>query len=84
MSGRVQGVFFRSSTAERATALSLRGYAENRSDGTVLVLAAGSANSLAALIGWLQKGPPMARVDRVDVETIDPAGVEWPEVFLQM
>ncbi len=81
--GRVQGVFFRASAAERAIALSLRGYAENRPDGSVLVLAAGSAGALADLIAWLHKGPPMARVDEVEVESIDPASVEWPVGFLQ-
>ena len=51
--GRVQGVYFRASTAERAIALSLCGRAENLRDGSVLVLAAGSQASLAQLIAWL-------------------------------
>lgn len=83
ISGRVQGVYFRASAAERAIALSLRGYAQNRPDGSVLVLAAGSPEALAKLIAWLQKGPPMARVDKVEVESIDPASVEWPAGFRQ-
>ncbi|MEX0898657.1 MAG: acylphosphatase [Steroidobacteraceae bacterium] len=82
VSGRVQGVFFRASTAERAIALSLRGYAENRADGTVLVLAAGSTRSLESLVDWLHKGPPMARVQAVEAEPIDPASIEWPPGFL--
>ncbi len=61
--GRVQGVWFRASTAERATALGLRGRAENRPDGSVLVHAAGAPAALDALIAWLHVGPPMARVD---------------------
>jgi acylphosphatase len=81
--GRVQGVFFRASTAERAKALSLRGYAENRPDGTVLVLAAGPAAALDALVEWLHRGPPLARVDAVESESIDPADVDWPAGFLQ-
>ena len=80
--GRVQGVWFRASTAERATALGLRGLAENCPDGTVLVHAAGSSPALAALLEWLHTGPPMARVDAVEVEIIDPASREWPEGFL--
>jgi acylphosphatase len=79
--GRVQGVYFRASTAERAIALSLVGSAENCADGSVRVLAAGSAAALAELAAWLQTGPPMARVDRVEVEEIDPASVNWPQGF---
>lgn len=81
VSGRVQGVYFRASTAERANALSLRGFAENRSDGTVLVLAAGETAALAELIAWLHRGPPMARVESVEVESIEPASLEWPAGF---
>ncbi len=79
--GRVQGVWFRASAAERATALGLRGRAENRPDGSVLVHAAGSPESLDALVAWLRQGPPMARVDAVEVEVIDAATVEWPDGF---
>jgi acylphosphatase len=81
--GRVQGVWFRASTAERATALGLCGRAENRPDGSVLVHAAGEAAALENLVAWLRKGPPMARVDAVEVEAIDPASREWPETFLE-
>ena len=81
--GRVQGVFFRASTAERALALGLRGLAENRPDGTVLVHAAGAQHELEMLVDWLHRGPPMARVDAVEVEVIEPASLEWPEGFLE-
>lgn len=81
--GRVQGVWFRASAAERATALGLRGRAENRPDGSVLVVAAGDPAALERLVEWLHEGPPMARVDAVEVEAIDPASREWPEGFLQ-
>jgi acylphosphatase len=80
--GRVQGVWFRASTAERAVALGLRGSAENRPDGSVLVHAAGDAAALDALVEWLRRGPPMARVDAVEVEAIEPESRQWPEGFL--
>lgn len=80
--GRVQGVWFRASTAERATALGLRGRAENCPDGSVQVHAAGALAALEALIAWLHVGPPMARVDAVEVEVIDSASRQWPEGFL--
>ena len=81
--GRVQGVYFRASTAARATELGLRGYAENRPDGSVLVLAAGPAASLDALTHWLRHGPPLARVDSLDSTMIDTASLTWPIGFEQ-
>jgi len=76
-------VYFRASTAERAIALSLRGTAENCADGTVLVLAAGDSVALAELVAWLHRGPPMARVESVEIESIEPDAFEWPAGFQQ-
>jgi acylphosphatase len=83
VSGRVQGVYFRASTAERAIALSLRGFAENHADGTVVVIAAGGPAELEELIAWLHRGPPMARVESVEVESIEPDAFAWPAGFQQ-
>ena len=63
VSGKVQGVWFRAATCERALALGLRGHARNRADGTVEVLAAGDAAALDSLAQWLHVGPPLARVE---------------------
>lgn len=65
VSGRVQGVFYRASTRERAMALGLCGYAKNRADGSVEVLAIGSASSIEALERWLWQGPSAAHVEQV-------------------
>lgn len=66
VSGKVQGVFFRASTRERALDLRLSGRATNLPDGRVEVIAEGEAAALDALEAWLQHGPPMAHVDRVE------------------
>jgi acylphosphatase len=66
VSGRVQGVFFRASTRERALKLGLRGHAVNLPDGRVEVVAAGDAEALEALAAWLEIGPRMAKVERVE------------------
>jgi len=79
--GRVQGVYFRASTAERARALALRGHAQNEPDGSVLVFAAGDGRALEQLTAWLHAGPPMARVTAVQVEVIDPETMDWPPGF---
>jgi acylphosphatase len=66
VTGRVQGVFFRASTRERALKLGLRGHAKNLADGRVEVLAEGDASAIDALERWLHIGPPMARVESVE------------------
>lgn len=68
--GRVQGVFFRASTRERALQLGIAGHAKNRGDGSVEVVAAGSAMALDELDGWLHHGPPAAHVDYVRREAL--------------
>lgn len=65
ISGRVQGVFFRASTAREAEALGVRGWARNLPDGRVEVLALGPPGPVGQLGDWLRRGPPPARVDSV-------------------
>jgi len=71
VSGRVQGVFYRASTRERAQQLGCRGYARNLADGRVEVLAVGEPAAVDALIEWLWRGPPAAHVQ--DVQCTDVA-----------
>jgi acylphosphatase len=68
--GRVQGVGFRIFVQEKARALGLTGYARNRyaPQRHVEVVAEGPRPALEALLGHLQQGPPLARVERVDVQ----------------
>ena len=67
VSGRVQGVFFRASTAREAKKLGLTGHAINLPDGRVEVLACGSAAALDNLAAWLAHGPPAAKVLGVEM-----------------
>lgn len=69
--GRVQGVFFRQSTAERARALGVSGWIRNRADGQVEGVAAGAAEALQQFHAWLQQGPPAARVEAVEWRAAD-------------
>lgn len=64
--GRVQGVLFRESTRRAALPLGITGHAKNMEDGSVQVLACGEPGALNQLAEWLNQGPPMARVDRVE------------------
>jgi len=65
--GRVQGVFYRASAAERAQALGLSGWVRNRADGSVELVAAGEPRAIETLAAWLWEGPPSARVTAVTV-----------------
>jgi acylphosphatase len=64
--GRVQGVWFRDSTRQEAQRLGVSGWARNEPDGRVEVLAEGPAEKVRSLIDWCHRGPPLARVDRVE------------------
>jgi acylphosphatase len=68
VSGRVQGVFFRASTRERAQALGLTGWARNLPDGRVEVLACGDQESLDEFRAWLREGPSQAQVEGIEEE----------------
>ena len=69
--GRVQGVWFRESTRREAAKLGITGYAENKPDGSVEVLACGDSAALSRLADWLGVGPPAARVTRVETGAAD-------------
>lgn len=66
--GQVQGVFYRAWSAEAARALGLRGWVRNRSEGWVEMLVAGEEAAVRRLIESCRRGPPAARVERIDVE----------------
>jgi acylphosphatase len=66
--GRVQGVFYRVSCAERARELGLSGWVRNGPDGDVEAAFEGDEAAVTAMLAWCRDGPPSARVDRLDVE----------------
>lgn len=77
VSGRVQGVFFRKYTQQKALSLGIVGEARNMPDGSVQVIAYASGHAIDKLENWLWQGSPMAKVSRVErhddlpVETSD-------------
>ena len=76
VSGRVQGVSYRASTASEARRLGVVGWVRNRSDGTVELEVEGAAERVAKLLAWCEVGPPAARVERVAVEDVVARGDE--------
>jgi acylphosphatase len=71
--GRVQGVGFREWTRRTAERIGLVGSVRNRPDGSVEVQASGTEDALGRLEAMLEKGPPLARVDRVERLSPEPA-----------
>lgn len=66
VSGKVQGVRFRSYLEESATTLKLCGYVRNLPDGTVEVCVQGDPDTLKEFIEYINEGSLRARVDGVD------------------
>jgi acylphosphatase len=74
VTGRVQGVFFRSWTQEQARALGVRGWIRNCPDGRVEAHVEGDEQAVEQIIEKMRSGPPSAQVEHVriwDVETFD-------------
>jgi acylphosphatase len=71
ITGRVQGVFYRASSQEKARSLGLTGWAKNLPDGRVEVLACGEDRQLKELESWLWQGPNHASVGEVVTEIIE-------------
>jgi acylphosphatase len=66
--GRVQGVGFRAFVVDNGLALGVTGWARNRWDGSVEVVAEGTRNNLNALLTALRRGPRMSNVTEVEQE----------------
>jgi acylphosphatase len=66
--GEVQGVGFRAWVARKASKLGLAGYVENRPEGYLLIVVEGDRDRVEQLLEECRRGPPLARVERVDVE----------------
>lgn len=68
ISGRVQGVGFRAAMAQEARRLGVTGWVRNLADGRVEAMIEGDPERLAAMLEWARHGPPLAFVERVEVE----------------
>jgi len=68
VSGRVQGVFFRDHTQRWGRSLGLTGWVRNLEVGQVEAVAEGEMENIESFISQLEEGPPMASVEKVDVD----------------
>lgn len=65
--GRVQRVFFRSSTRREALRLGVAGWVRNLSDGRVEALFEGDSNKVNEMIEFCKNGPSSAIVEKIEV-----------------
>ncbi|MBS9524387.1 acylphosphatase [Litoribacter ruber] len=66
--GKVQGVFFRKSTQEKARELDVSGWVKNEPDGSVLAELEGHRHAVMAMEAWLKQGPEKAEVDNLIIQ----------------
>jgi len=78
--GRVQGVFFRDSTRERARAHGVSGWVSNRADGAVEAVLEGPRDAVERVLRFLATGPPRAQVGEVEISEEKPMGLSGFEV----
>jgi len=84
ISGRVQGVFYRETTRQRAEKLQLTGYAKNLTDGRVEVFVCGSEISVNALCEWLWTGSEYSSVTDVLCQESDLNELEQSNQFVTL
>ncbi|HEY6584980.1 MAG TPA: acylphosphatase [Gaiellaceae bacterium] len=74
VTGRVQGVFFRAETRNRARSLGLGGWVRNNGDGSVEAVFEGPDERVESMLDWCRRGPAHADVENVQVDWEDPRG----------
>ncbi len=71
----MQGVFFRAGARQQAAAHGVAGSARNLADGRVEVVLEGPPDQVGAVLDWLSRGTPRARVEDVEVTPEQPEGL---------
>ena len=74
VSGRVQGVFFRASTKNKADELDIKGFVRNEPDGSVYIEAEGEESNMIQFEAWCAQGPRNAIVEQCNVSKTEVKG----------
>ena len=69
--GKVQGVFFRKHTQQKAIELNIIGFVKNQNDQSVLINACGEKENLDTFIDWCKHGPSRAKVSHFELDEIN-------------
>jgi acylphosphatase len=67
ISGRVQGVFFRAETRNKALKNNVTGWIRNTFDNRVEAVFEGERNDVEKLLIFCRRGPPMANITKINV-----------------
>lgn len=79
--GVVQGVGFRAGALHKAKSLGITGWAENTSDGQVVMAVEGDEEKVNLFLSWCREGTMLSKVNRV---TTSPGKIEgYPEFSIR-
>ena len=67
ISGKVQGVWYRGTTKQKAQELGIKGWVKNTADGCVEAVFVGEDKIVNEMISWCYKGPPLAKVKSIEI-----------------
>lgn len=65
--GKVQGVYYRASTKQKADALGVKGFVRNQPDGSVYIEADAAPEILRQFVEWCHRGSERAQVQHVEI-----------------
>jgi acylphosphatase len=77
VSGKVQGVWFRKYTCDKANENGLTGTVQNLENGDVLIHASGTEYQVSELDKWCWQGSPLSSV--TDVKLIEMEATNYPD-----
>ena len=72
--GKVQGVFFRANTVEKARECGVNGWVRNLPDGSVEAIFEGDEAIIKEVVEWCRTSQPFGNVDEVKVCWEEPVG----------
>jgi acylphosphatase len=72
ISGKVQGVWFRVNTKQKAEQLGLTGWVRNTYDKNVEAVFEGEETLIQEMLEWCHRGPPLSKVENVEVKNESP------------
>jgi acylphosphatase len=81
VTGKVQGVFYRAATKQKADEMGVNGFVRNEPSGKVYIEAEGSAEVLTEFVEWCKKGPPRSQVQHVEVIPNEVSGFRAFEIL---
>lgn len=74
VSGRVQGVYYRSYAVDEARSLGVSGWVANIEGGRVEAVFEGEEEAVRKMVEWCRKGSPSSRVKEIEVAWEEPKG----------